>query len=103
MVTQMSRFGDLVGRKKSPASTPVPAPAPSAPTPPAPVEVATPEATSIAPEEDVETISDESDVSLDTMSKAELEEYGRELGIELDRRHSKKRLISEIEEALDNL
>ena len=52
---------------------------------------------------DIETISDESDISLDTMSKVELEEYGRELGIELDRRHSKKRLISEIEEALDNL
>ena len=101
MVTQMSRFGDLVGGKKAPASTP--APAPSAPTPPAPVEVATPEATSIPPEEVVETISDESDISLDTMSKVELEEYGRELGIELDRRHSKKRLISEIEEALDNL
>ena len=97
----MSRFGDLVGGKKAPASTPEPAP--SAPTPPAPVEVATPEATSIAPEEVVETISDESDISLDTMSKEELEEYGRELGIELDRRHSKKRLIGEIEEALDNL
>ena len=36
------------------------------------------------------------------MSKDELEEYGRELGVELDKRHSKKRLISELEEVLDN-
>jgi hypothetical protein len=39
---------------------------------------------------------------LEEMSKGELEEYGRELGVELDKRHSKKRLISEIEEVLDN-
>ena len=102
MVTQMSRFGDLVGGKKAPASTP--APAPSAPTPPAPVEVATPEATSIAPEEVVEEeeVVDETP-DLFSMSKSELEEYGREIGVELDKRHSRKRLIGEIEEALDTL
>tara|TARA_B100000424_G_scaffold248843_1_gene222285 strand:- start:341 stop:643 length:303 start_codon:yes stop_codon:yes gene_type:complete len=99
----MSRFGDLLGGKK-PASSPAPvAPAPSAPTPPAPVEVDTPEAISIAPEEVVEeeeVVDETSDLS--SMSKNELEAYGRELGVELDRRHSKKRLISEIEEILDN-
>jgi hypothetical protein len=37
------------------------------------------------------------------MTKNELEEYGRELGVELDKRHSKSRLISEINEVLDSL
>lgn len=96
----MSRFGDLLGGQK-PAPAPTPAPA---------IEKERPDLgldetkyDELVEEEVVETISYESDVSLDNMSKAELEEYGRELGIELDRRHSKKRLISEIEEALDNL
>ena len=44
----------------------------------------------------------ESDVSLHDMTKKELEEYGRTVGIELDRRHSKKRLVKELEEYLDN-
>jgi len=34
---------------------------------------------------------------LEKMDKKELEEYGRTLGVELDRRHSKKRLIEELE------
>ena len=99
----MSRFGDLMKGKKSPAPEPV-APTPSAPTPPAPIEVATPEATSIAPEEVVEEegVVDETP-DLSSMSKSELEEYGREIGVELDKRHSRKRLIGEIEEALDTL
>ena len=99
----MSRFGDLMKGKKVPAPEPV-ASAPSAPTPPAPVEVATPEATSIAPEEVVEEedVADETP-DLSSMSKSELEEYGREIGVELDKRHSRKRLIGEIEEALDTL
>ena len=33
------------------------------------------------------------------MTKKELEEYGRTLGIELDRRHSKASLIEELKEA----
>ena len=41
----------------------------------------------------------ESDVSLYDMSKKELEEYGRTLGIELDRRHKKEDLIEELKEA----
>jgi len=36
------------------------------------------------------------------MSKKELEEYGRTVGIELDRRHSKRRLVQELEEHLSN-
>ena len=51
------------------------------------------------------TIDDEtyeSDVSLHDMSKKELEDYGRTVGIELDRRHSHSRLVKELEEYLDN-
>jgi|TARA_Y100000033_G_scaffold20747_1_gene19538 hypothetical protein len=79
----MSRFGDLLGGQK-----PAPAPAPE----PVVEEVL------VTPEEEVLTEAN----PLEEMSKNELEEYGRELGVELDKRHSKKRLISEIEEILDN-
>ncbi len=79
----MSRFGDLLGGKK-----PAPSPAPE----PVVEEVI------VTPEEKVLT----EDSPLEEMNKNELEAYGRELGVELDRRHSKKRLISEIEEILDN-
>ena len=84
----MSRFGDLVGGKKPSASVPEPTPAPE----PVVEEVL------VTPEEEVITEAS----PLEEMNKKELEEYGRELGVELDRRHSKKRLISEIEEILDN-
>ena len=36
-------------------------------------------------------------VNLKTMTKAELEVYGRSIGIELDKRHNKADLIAEIE------
>ena len=36
---------------------------------------------------------------LEDMNKKELEEYGRTLGIELDRRHKKEDLIEELKEA----
>ena len=54
-------------------------------------------------EELVETFPYESDVSIKDMSKRELEEYGRTVGLELDRRRSRKRLVQELEEYLDNL
>jgi|TARA_B100000035_G_scaffold303392_1_gene301930 hypothetical protein len=79
----MSRFGDLLGGQK-PAPTPAPEPVV--------------EEVLVTPEEEVLTEAS----PLEEMSKDELEEYGRELGVELDKRHSKKRLISEIEEVLDN-
>ena len=64
----MSRFGDLMGGKKEP--TPVPAPAPT----PEPVveEVV---------ESEVDTGGSAESV-LENMSKDELEDYGRVLGIE---------------------
>ena len=37
------------------------------------------------------------------LSKDELEDYGRTIGIELDRRHSKKKLINQLEEHIDYL
>ena len=100
----MSKFGDLLGGK-------TPASAPAAPAQPTPVAVPSEPAEAIAPdpivaeeivEESVETLSYESDVSIDEMSKDELEEYGRTVGIELDRRHSRRKLIRELKEHLTN-
>ena len=45
----------------------------------------------IAPEQGVLT------ANLKTMTKAELEVYGRSIGIELDKRHTKADLIAELE------
>ena len=42
-------------------------------------------------------------VSFEDMSKKELEDYGRTVGIELDRRRSHSRLVQELREHLDNL
>ena len=89
----MSRFGELLGGK-------TPAPAPAAPAEPAPVAVPSEPAEAIAPEPIQEVF--ESDVSIQDMSKKELEQYGRTVGIELDRRHSRKRLVKELQEYLTN-
>jgi len=100
----MSKFGDLLGGK-------TPAPAPAAPAQPTPVAVPSEPAEAIAPdpivveevvEESVETLPYESDVSIDEMSKDELEEYGRTLGIELDKRHSRRKMVKELKEHLTN-
>ena len=39
-------------------------------------------------------------LNLSEMSKKELETYGRTLGVELDRRHSKKDLVKELKDGL---
>ena len=72
----MTRFGDLMGGNVTPPTPPV----------------------SIEPEPDV--VEDKSQVDLESLSKVELEEYGRTIGIELDRRHNKKKLIRELEDEL---
>ena len=54
------------------------------------------------PEEEVADVVYESDVSFQDMSKDELEDYGRTVGIELDRRHNKKKLIQELEDHLES-
>ena len=79
----MSRFGDLLAGN---VSTPVPEPV---------VEEAPPR-----PEEEVAAVIERSEVNFSKMSKKELESYGRTLGIELDRRHSKSKLIKELKEVL---
>ena len=89
----MSRFGDLLGGK-------TPAPAPAAPAQPNPVAVPSEPVEAIAPEPTQEVF--ESDVSVDEMDKDELEEYGRTVGIELDRRHSRRKLVRELKEHLTN-
>ena len=61
------------------------------PTPPVPVE----------PEPDVvEGDSDEGQIDFMSLSKIELEEFGRDIGIALDRRLNKKTLVKELEDAL---
>ena len=111
----MSRFGDLVGGKKA-APAPTPAPEPvvlerlsfSTVIVENPLEVEEVVGSPILGEDTTnydEVIDEEfyeSDVSLHDMTKKELEEYGRTVGIELDRRHSKRRLVQELEEYLDN-
>ena len=85
----MSKFGDLIrGVKAAPAPTPEPVVEAPAPTPEPVVEAPTPE-----------PVVEEEAPALEDMSKKELEEYGRTLGIELDRRHKKEDLIVELKEA----
>ena len=76
----MSRFSDLVGGKKEVAPTPVVEEAPR-------------------PEEEIADAIAET-VDFHSMSKNELEDYGRTVGIELDRRHNKKKLVKELEDHL---
>ena len=89
----MSRFGELLGDKKAtPAPTPEP-PKVEVIEVPEPVELVVEVPT---PAEEVVV------VDLDTMSKRQLEEYGRKHGIELDRRHSRTKLVEELKEHLSN-
>ena len=44
--------------------------------------------------------TDSDKVDFSQMTKAQLEAYGRELGLELDKRHNKADLIVELEEAI---
>ena len=88
----MSKFGDLIaGVSGVPV---VETPAPVVEEAPAPVVEEAPR-----PEEEVaDTVA--APVDFNTMSKDELEDYGRTVGIELDRRHNKKKLIKELEDHL---
>ena len=79
----MSHFGDLLSGKT---------PKTEVPKIPTPVVEEAPR-----PEEEVaDVFSEKKDFS--DMSKEELEEYGRTVGIELDRRHNKSKLIKELED-----
>ena len=82
----MSRFGDLLSGE------------PSTP----PVVDATP--SSVEPvEEVVEEEPNSKPLNLWNLSKDELEDYGRSLGIELDRRHNKSKLIKQLENYIDGM
>ena len=91
----MSRFGELLGGKKA---EPAPAPAPE----PVVEEVVEAPAPEPVVEEELTAEESSGEVFLESMSKRELEEYGRTIGIELDRRHSRSKLIQELEEHLSN-
>ena len=69
----MSKFGELLG--VTPKPTPTPAPV-------------------------VEKTPPKKEPDLSEMSKKELESYGRTVGVELDRRHSKKDLVKELKDVL---
>ena len=73
----MSRFGDLFRGEAAPAPEPVV------------------EEVLVTPKEEVLTEAS----PLEEMNKRELEEYGRTMGIQLDRRRSKETLIEELREA----
>ena len=94
----MSKFGDLIKGKASPTPEPTPAPAPE------PVVEVTERPDLGEDTTSYEEVIEEEYAApdLDSMSKLELEAYGREIGIELDRRHSKNRLIEEILEVETN-
>ena len=49
----------------------------------------------------VEDPVDPEPIDLTSLSKDELEDYGRTIGIELDRRHSKSKLIKELEDFIE--
>ena len=89
----MSKFGDLIaGVSGEPV---VAAPAPVVEEAPAPVVEEAPR-----PEEEVADAVATPPVNFESMSKDELEDYGRTVGIELDRRHNKKKLVKELEDHL---
>ena len=49
----------------------------------------------------IEDPVDPEPLDLLSLSKDELEDYGRTIGIELDRRHSKSKLIKELEDFIE--
>ena len=81
----MSKFGDLINGVT--AETPVVEETPVVDTAPASVEE------SVDPEP----------INLGSLSKDELEDYGRTIGIELDRRLSKNKLIKQLEDHIEYL
>ena len=91
----MSKFGDLIAGVSG--ETVVTAPAPVVEEAPVPVVEEAPR-----PEEEVaDAIA--APANFESMSKDELEDYGRTIGIELDRRLSKKKLITQLEDHIQYL
>ena len=87
----MSKFGDLIaGVSAETVATPV--------VEEAPVVEETP-VVDTAPAS-VEDPVDPEPIDFGVLSKDELEDYGRTVGIELDRRHNKKKVVKELEDHL---
>jgi predicted component of type VI protein secretion system len=93
----MSKFGELLGGTPAPVATPpAPAPepvveAPPAPPEPAPVVIDAPPPVAAAPLKQ----------QLFKKSKDELEQIGRGVGIELDKRNSHSKLVVELQSELE--
>ena len=85
----MSKFGDLINGNETvqTVETPVVEEAPVVDTAPASVE---------------DTVDPEP-LELKSLSKDELEDYGRTIGIELDRRLSKNKLVKQLEDHIEYL
>ena len=83
----MSKFGDLISGTVAVETVEVPVveEAPVVDTAPA----------------SVEDPVDPEPLDLSVLSKDELEDYGRTIGIELDRRHSKSKLVKELEDFIE--
>jgi len=90
----MSKFGDLIaGTVTTTEETAV------VETPVVEEVVAeVPPVETVPPAPPVEPVETEVSIDYAAMSKDELEDYGRTVGIELDRRHNKKKLIKELED-----
>ena len=87
----MSKFGDLLGGTPAPvAKPPAPAPAPVVEAPPAPPKPA-PVVSKAAPLKE----------ELFKKSKDELEQIGRGVGIELDKRLSHSKLVVELQSHIE--
>ena len=88
----MSKFGDLIAgvSGETVVETPVVEP---------PV-IEEPSVVDTAPAS-VEDPVDPEPLDLLSLSKDELEDYGRTIGIELDRRHSKSKLIKQLEDHIE--
>ena len=83
----MSRFGDLIGAVSSEE-------APIIDTAPSSLEPVV---------EEIEEKVIPKPLNLWNLSKDELEDYGRTVGIELDRRHNKSKLVKQLENYIDGL
>ena len=83
----MSKFGDLINGTETVETVEIPVveEAPVVDTAPA----------------SVEDPVDPEPIDLKSLSKDELEDYGRTIGIELDRRHSKSKLVKELEDFIE--
>ena len=86
----MSKFGDLINGTVTVETVE------------APVEPVAEPVVDTAPSS-VEDPVDPEPIDLSSLSKDELEDYGRTIGIELDRRHSKTKLVKQLEDHIEYL